>query len=175
MEQRAEIVIVMGVSGAGKTSLGRALATALGWRFVEGDDYHPIHNVEMMAAGIPLTDRERTPWLQALCQEINGLQVAGQSAVITCSALKQTYRAMLRAQAPEIEFVYLHGPPALLEQRLQRRQGHFMGANLLASQWADLDIPSPKIALRLDAAAPIHRLVQQVCEHLGHGPHSRAF
>lgn len=173
MAPPVEIVVVMGVAGAGKSSLGLALAATLGWCFVEGDDFHPVHNVEMMAAGIPLTDRERYPWLQAICQEIRDLQGLGQSAVITCSALKQAYRALLRAQEPAIAFIYLHGTPALFEQRLQQRQGHFMGANLLASQWADLDIPPPEEALRLEATASVERLVHKVCEHLGHGPHPR--
>ena len=136
------IIVVMGVSGSGKTSLGSALAARLGWSFVEGDDFHPIHNIEAMAAGIPLTDRERYPWLQALGQEIKRLQAIGQSAVITCSALKQAYRESLRAPAVAITFVYLHGERVLFQERLQQRQGHFMGANLLASQWADLEIPT---------------------------------
>ncbi len=164
------IIVVMGVSGSGKTSLGWALAARLGWAFVEGDNFHPIHNIEAMAAGIPLTDRERYPWLQALCQEIQRLQAIGQSAVITCSALKQAYRVMLRTQDPAMTFVYLHGSTRLFKARLQQRQGHFVGPNLLASQWADLEIPTPEEALRMDATEPLQTLVQQICDHLSTVP-----
>ena len=135
------IVILMGVAGSGKTTVGRLLASALGWRFYEGDDFHPRANIDKMQRGIPLTDDDRWPWLQALRQVIDACQAQGTSAVMACSALKQTYRDYLMHGCDEVKLVYLKGSYALLYQRLAQRRGHFMPAGLLTSQFATLEEP----------------------------------
>jgi len=133
----------MGVAGSGKSTIGAALAAALGADFVEGDDYHPPANVERMARGIPLTDEDRAGWLRALAGQIRERRDAGRGLVLTCSALKRAYRDVLRAAAPDLQLVYLRGPRALIAQRLASRRGHFMPASLLDSQLATLEEPSP--------------------------------
>jgi gluconokinase len=133
---------VMGVAGSGKSVIGAALAHALGVDFVEGDEYHPAENVARMAAGIPLTDDDRAGWLRALAARIQQSKDAGTGLVMACSALKRSYRDILRAQAPELQFVFLEGPRALIAQRLAGRRGHFMPVSLLDSQFATLEAPS---------------------------------
>jgi gluconokinase len=133
-------LVVMGVSGCGKSTLGASLARTLGWVYVEGDDLHPARNVALMAAGTPLTDADRADWLENLSQRLAGLVAQQQGVVATCSALKRSYRDQLRAGVPGLLFVYLHGPQALLAQRLAERKGHYMPASLLQSQ---LDILQP--------------------------------
>lgn len=133
----------MGVSGAGKSVIGALLARALGMEFVEGDAYHPPANVERMSAGIPLTDEDRQGWLAAIAARLDAARRTGQGLVVSCSALKRYYRDVLRAGHADVQFVYLAGPRALLEQRLAGRRGHFMPASLLDSQLAILEPPSP--------------------------------
>lgn len=133
----------MGVSGSGKSLIGAALANALAIDFVEGDQYHPAENVERMASGIPLTDENRAGWLRALAARIREGKEAGTGLVMTCSALKRSYRDILRAAAPELQFVFLQGPRALIAERLAGRRGHFMPPSLLESQFATLEEPSP--------------------------------
>jgi carbohydrate kinase (thermoresistant glucokinase family) len=135
------IVVVMGVSGAGKTTVGELLARRLGLPFVEGDDLHPPANVAKMAAGNPLTDAERAPWLRALAARIRAAAAAGLGLVVACSALRRSYREMLRAAAPGVRFVFLQGSRELLQRRLAARRGHFMAADLLDSQLATLEPP----------------------------------
>jgi gluconokinase len=132
----------MGVSGSGKSLIGAALARALGIDFVEGDTYHPARNVERMAAGIPLTDDDRAGWLRALAARIREARSDGTGIVVTCSALKRAYRDVLRAEAPEVRFVFLRGSRALLADRVAGRRGHFMPPALLESQLATLEEPS---------------------------------
>jgi gluconokinase len=135
----------MGPSGAGKTTVGRALAASLGWPYVEGDDFHPATNVAKMAAGIPLDDADRAPWLAALEQFVAGILAEGGRAVLACSALKHRYRsAMVPANAPPgaVRFVYLAVPPAVLRERLEHREGHYMPPSLLPSQLAALEPPT---------------------------------
>jgi gluconokinase len=133
----------MGVAGSGKSTIGAAFARALDVEFVEGDDYHPPENVERMAAGVPLTDEDRAGWLRALARRLREAAGAGAGLVMTCSALKRSYRDVLRAGAPDVRFVFLRGPRALIAERLASRRGHFMPASLLDSQFATLEEPSP--------------------------------
>lgn len=155
------IYSVMGVSGAGKTTVGRALAQALGCGFLEGDSLHPPANVDKMAHGIPLDDADRAPWLAAIRLRLEAAARAGQTLVVACSALKQRYRDQLD-HGLDVRWVYLRGDPAMLHERLQERQGHYMKANMLASQLADLEEPSPRSALIVDAALPVPSIVAQV-------------
>ncbi len=133
----------MGVSGSGKSLIGAALARALGIDFVEGDEYHPAQNVERMSRGVPLTDEDRAGWLRALAARIREAKDAGTGLVMTCSALKRSYRDVLRAEASELRFVFLKGQGALISERLAGRRGHFMPSSLLESQLATLEEPSP--------------------------------
>jgi gluconokinase len=133
----------MGVAGVGKTTVGQALARALSVDFVEGDDYHPTANVQKMAAGTPLTDDDRAGWLVALAARIGDSHREGKGLVVTCSALKRTYRDVLRQPAPDMRFVFLRGPRALIAARLASRRGHFMPTSLLESQFATLEEPGP--------------------------------
>jgi len=136
------LYVVMGVAGSGKSLIGAAFAQALGVDFVEGDAYHPAENVRKMAAGTPLTDADREGWLRALAARLGDAKRAGTGLVMSCSALKRSYRDLLRAQAPDLRFVFLKGPRALLAERLAGRRGHFMPASLLESQLATLEEPS---------------------------------
>jgi gluconokinase len=137
------LYVVMGVSGSGKSLIGAALARALGTDFVEGDDYHSAENVQRMASGIPLTDDDRGQWLRSLAARLREAKDAGTGLVMTCSALKRSYRDVLRADAGELRLVFLRGPRALLAERIAGRRGHFMPPSLLESQLATLEEPSP--------------------------------
>ncbi len=134
------VIVVMGGSGAGKSTVARRVARRLGWDFEEGDALHPTANVAKMAAGVPLTDEDRRPWLEAVASWIDAELDAGRHGVITCSALKRAYRDQLRR--PGVMFVYLDVPRAELQRRLARRRGHFMPASLLDSQLATLEPPT---------------------------------
>ena len=136
-------VIVMGVSGCGKTSVGERLADALNCRFIEGDSLHPAANIEKMSAGIPLTDDDRWPWLDIIGGLIGDSVARGERVIVSCSALKKIYRDRLRAAAGgRLAFVYLEGSRAVFEKRMQARAGHFMPASLLDSQFATLEPPT---------------------------------
>ena len=135
--------VVMGVSGSGKSLIGALLARALGIEFVEGDAYHSPENVARMSAGIPLTDEDRQAWLAAIATRLDDARRAGLGLVVACSALKRSYRDVLRAGRSDVQFVYLEGTRAVLEQRLAGRRGHFMPSSLLDSQFAILEPPSP--------------------------------
>jgi gluconokinase len=147
----AMVVVLMGVSGVGKTEVGTRLAQALGGSFAEGDDYHPPANVEKMRSGIPLDDADRGPWLETLSREIGRWLDAGQTVVLACSALKQCYRDVLQAGRPAVRFVYLKGDEALIRARLQGRHGHYMPASLLDSQFTALEEPADAITVGVDA------------------------
>ena len=136
------LFVVMGVSGSGKSLIGSALARALGLQFVEGDEYHSTENVARMASGIPLTDADRLGWLRALGARLGQAKRTGSGLVMSCSALKRSYRDMLRAEANDVQLIYLRGPRALLAERLAGRRGHFMPPSLLDSQLAALQEPT---------------------------------
>jgi gluconokinase len=152
-------VVVMGVSGSGKSTLAHVLAQRLGGEFLEGDDLHPPRNVERMAAGVALTDDDRRDWLLAIAQRLAEARTARRSLVVSCSALKRSYRELLRGACPDLAFVHLHASPALLDARMRARSDHFMPASLLASQLQTLEPPgSDERAITLDAALPAAQL-----------------
>ena len=152
-------VVVMGVSGCGKSTVGRLLADALRVHYVEGDELHPPENVARMTAGIALTDADRLGWLQAVGDQIGNATTGARGVVVSCSALKRRYRDQLRAAAPDLRFVHLHGDPVLLRERLAARRGHYMPPSLLQSQLDALEPPAPdEQALTLDIAEPPERL-----------------
>lgn len=154
-------IIVIGPAGVGKTTLGRALAVALGWEFIEADEFHPPANIEKMRQGIGLTDADRLPWLRAVRAAIDETQRHGDSVVVACSALKQVYREVLTAGLKHVHFVYLSADRALLEQRLAERAGHFAGPALVSSQLDALEEPGPE-ALTLNASTPIDELISEI-------------
>jgi gluconokinase len=147
------IVIVMGVVGAGKTTVGRLLAEQLHWQFADADDFHSQANIEKIRHGIPLTDDDRKPWLESLRAAILGWIAEGRSVTLACSALKRSYRQQLDV-GPEIQFVYLRGTPQLIAERLRARAGHFAGEQILASQFADLEVPEDAITVDIAASPP---------------------
>jgi gluconokinase len=134
------VLIIFGVSGAGKTTVGELLARELGWDFYEADDFHSPANIEKMRRGVPLTDDDRWPWLENLRELIKRCVAEGENAVLACSALKRVYRKHLRVSA-EVRFVFLRGDYAVIAKQLQRRRVHFMKPELLRSQFADLEEP----------------------------------
>ncbi|MBO9596066.1 MAG: gluconokinase [Niabella sp.] len=135
-------IIVMGVSGSGKTTVGKALAGELGWRFTDGDDLHPPANISKMHSGIPLTDADRWGWLQRINREMQTLNAAGISVVVACSALKERYRDVLRQNSVSVLFLYLKGNFDQVDTLLENRKGHFMPAGLLQSQFEALEEPT---------------------------------
>lgn len=154
------IIIVMGVSGSGKTTIGTRLAEALHWTFADADDFHPAANVDKMRRGIPLTEEDRRPWLSALRSQIGEWLEQDRSIVLACSALKAWYRRELLIDPSRVRLVYLKGPYSLIEKRLARRRGHFMRRELLASQYAALEEPAE--ALVVDAALRPPDVVQEI-------------
>jgi gluconokinase len=156
------VIIVMGVAGAGKTTVGTALAEALGWRFVDGDHLHPAANVEKMRRGEPLTDADREPWLVAVRAVIADSLARGESHVIACSALKAAYRARLAGGDARVAFVHLETPRPVLAERLSARTGHFAGPSLLESQLASLEAPAAGDALVVDGTRPPAVLVTEI-------------
>jgi gluconokinase len=158
------VIILMGVTGSGKTTVGLALAESLHWQFVDADDYHPPANVAKMRAGIPLDDGDRAPWLASLRDAIVGWLQAGTDVVLACSGLKQTYRDELLVN-PQVKLIYLRGHPELISQRLSQRHGHYMDPKLLASQFATLE--EPEGAIGVDVNAGVIGIVSEIRQALG--------
>ena len=148
------IVVVMGVSGCGKSTVARALADALGWTFFDADDFHPESNIQKMASGIPLDDADRKPWLERLRDALAVEHAAGRSAVLACSALKERYRDVLRSAAPEVRVVHLRGTYDEVMQLMSRRSGHFMKPGMLESQFAALEPPVDAVEIPVLLSAP---------------------
>ena len=159
-------VVVMGVTGAGKSAVGKLLANELGWTFVEGDDFHPPANVDKMRQGIPLDDEDRRPWLDAIRNRLDQARRQGENVVLACSALKHRYQDYLAGHASEaVRFVYLFGSPEMIRQHLANRTGHFMNPALLASQFEDLE--PPEHAIRVEINHPPPELVAEIRTKLG--------
>jgi carbohydrate kinase (thermoresistant glucokinase family) len=137
------ILVVMGVSGSGKSTIAEGVAAAKGWAMVEGDTFHPPANVAKMAAGTPLTDEDRWPWLHAIAAAIDAARARGENAVVACSALRRAYRDILIGDRPDVRLVYLQGSQALIGERMRARHGHFMPPALLDSQFQTLEEPGP--------------------------------
>lgn len=157
------VLVVMGVSGSGKSTVAAPLAERLGWAFQEGDALHPAANIAKLRAGIPLTDADRAPWLAAIAAWIDGRVAAGEAGIVTCSALKRAYRDRLTRGRPQVRIVYLQGSPAVLAARLARRRGHFMPPSLLPSQLEDLEPPAPdEQPIVIDIEQPVAAQVEEI-------------
>ena len=161
-------IIVMGVSGSGKSTVASLLAARLGWRFAEADAYHSPANVAKMRSGTPLTDADRAPWLDALADAIEAFRASGEHAVIACSALKRAYRERLVRGHRDVRIAYLQGDSGTIASRLASRTGHYMPAGLLASQFEALEPPAPEegaIVVAIDAPPPVvaERILAALC------------
>jgi len=148
------IVIVMGVTGSGKTTVGSLLAQELGWQFADGDNFHPAANVEKMRRGIPLTDADRAPWLRAIRDAIQGWIAQHRNVILACSSLKRSYRTELQVD-PEVKFVYLKGSRELIAKRLHARHGHFATEAILDGQFADLEEPEDAIIVGISGSPEV--------------------
>jgi gluconokinase len=158
------ILIVMGVTGAGKTTVGRMLASELKWEFADADDFHPAGSVEKMRRGIALSDEDRRPWLDRLREAITRWVGGGKNVVLACSALKRSYRQQL-VVGPEVRFVYLKGSSGLIAGRLRARAGHFAGEAILAGQFADLEEPQDAVSVEIGPAP--EQIVSEIRQRLG--------
>ena len=168
-----QVVVVMGVAGTGKTTIGPLLAARLGVPYAEGDDFHPQANIDKMSAGIPLDDADRWPWLDAIGSWAHGR--AGLGGVVSCSALKRSYRDRLRAEAPGVVFVHLAGDRSLIEDRMSHRQGHFMPTALLDSQFATLQpLQADEAGVAVDVAGSPEEITRRAVEALSGIPESAA-
>ncbi|MGJ5074748.1 gluconokinase [Bradyrhizobium oligotrophicum] len=163
-------LIIMGVSGSGKSTIGQALGQRLGWRFEDGDSFHPPANVAKMSAGHPLTDEDRWPWLHAIATEIAQCRSAGQHIIIACSALKKAYRDILVGGRDDVRMVYLQGTQELIGERMKHRAGHFMPPGLLTSQFATLEPPgTPEHPITVSVDAPVAAIVDDILQQLHSG------
>jgi gluconokinase len=160
-------LIVMGVSGSGKSTIADHLAERLGWTFEDGDRFHPASNVAKMSAGHPLTDEDRWPWLQAIADEIDRVCTAGKHAVIACSALKRAYRDILVHGRSDVRIIYLRGTQELIASRLAARKGHFMPPGLLTSQFKTLEPPgADENPITVSIDAPVESIVADIMANL---------
>ena len=165
------ILVVMGVSGSGKTTVAVMLAEALAVNFLEGDELHPRSNVEKMKGGTPLTDEDRWPWLQAIARRIDDWRAAGEGGVVTCSALKRAYRDVLIGDRPNVRLVYLKGSHQLIHDRMAKRRGHFMPVGLLDNQFTVLQEPGPdERPITVDVGGTPAEIVAAVIRQLGVAP-----
>jgi gluconokinase len=161
------VLVIMGVSGSGKSTVGKPLAARLGWPFQEGDDLHPAANIAKMKRGEALDDADRAPWLAAIAAWIDRQGAAGEGGIVTCSALKRAYRDVLTTGRPYVRIVYLRGSRALVGERVAHRTGHFMPASLLDSQFATLEPPTPDEApIVVDIDQPIDAQVAEIIKAL---------
>jgi gluconokinase len=158
-----KVLVLMGVSGSGKTTVGAHLAGRLGWSSAEADDFHPPQNIAKMKSGVPLEDADRLPWLEAIAAQIDRWRAAGTSGVITCSALRRCYRDIIVGNRPEVRLVFLQGERELIADRLAARLGHFMPPTLLESQFAALEEPTPE---ERPIVVPIHEPPQELAERI---------
>jgi len=146
------VIVLMGVAGSGKTTIGAALARRLGWPFRDADEFHPGANIAKMRRGIPLTDDDRRPWLEAIRASIAQYLSAREKVIFACSALKQIYRELIEVDAEKVRFVYLKGPPALIAERLAQRRGHFFDPKLVQSQFDELEEPQAAIDVDISSS-----------------------
>jgi gluconokinase len=158
------VIVVMGVTGSGKTTIGELLARRLGWKFADADDFHSAANKAKMHQGIPLTDADRLPWLDAIHNQIQKWVALRQNVVLACSALKQSYRQLLW-NGPEVQFVYLKGSYEQIAERLRARKGHFADEHILAGQFRDLEEPND--AVTVDVGGSPEEIVHEICRRLG--------
>jgi carbohydrate kinase (thermoresistant glucokinase family) len=166
-EPQAAAVVVMGVSGSGKSTVAVALAERLGWKFVDGDSLHPPANVAKMRAGKPLDDEDRAPWLDAIAAQIDAWAARGVSGIVACSALKRRYRERIIGDRSWVRLIYLAGSHELIAARLSTRRGHFMPAGLLDSQFATLEPPAPdESATFVDIDRPVTAIVDEIVTDL---------
>ena len=166
-ESGAPVVVVMGVAGSGKTTVGAMLAGRLGWSYAEADEFHSPQNVAKMAAGHPLTDADRMPWLEAIGHWIDERRAAGEPGIVSCSGLKRKYRDMLRGGRPEVRIVFLEGSREVISRRMVARHGHYMHANMVDSQFADLEPPAAdEQALIVSVEATPPEIVAKIVDDL---------
>jgi gluconokinase len=158
------VIILMGVTGSGKTTVGRLLAAELGWSYYDADDFHPPANVEKMRSGVPLNDADRQPWLETLRDLIRNCLERNEAAILGCSALKESYRRFLLLDE-RVELIYLKGDYDLIRQRLLKRRGHYMNPKLLDSQFDVLE--EPEEALHIDISSSPQEIVQTIRSSLG--------
>ncbi|MEZ7135345.1 gluconokinase [Komagataeibacter sp. SM21] len=166
------VLIVMGVSGCGKSTVAHLIAERLGWPVIEGDDLHTENNIDLMSRGIPLTDADRAPWLDRIADQVKVWGAQRQCGIVTCSSLKREYRERIANGSQDVCFVYLKGSKEDIAPRLQQRTGHFMPATMLDSQFETLEEPDmhEEVVMALDVTAPQEHLAEQACAHLAQLP-----
>lgn len=166
-DRAPRVIVLMGVSGSGKSTTGKRLAVVLGWAFRDADEFHPAENIAKMASGRPLDDADRQPWLAAIAAWIDVARASGPGAVVSCSALKRSYREILIGQRTDVALVHLKGSFSLIADRLSRRRGHFMPPALLRSQFETLEEPGPEeAALTVSMRMPPKRVVEKIVSGL---------